>query len=154
MNMKKKIFLNDYVEIANMHAKRLEEALEEALKFFPATPSMFANFTKKDIAYLDMLSYRFGKIQDILGSKIFPLILERLGEDALSFIDKLNRLEKLNVIDDANWWLELREIRNQITHDYPNDYDLLSEHFNNTIPKIKQLLQFWTNLQKYIIKMP
>jgi hypothetical protein len=154
MNMKKKLFLNDYVEIANIHAARLTEALNEVLKFYPTTSSMFANFTKEDIAYLDMLTYRFGKLQDILGTKIFPLILESLSEDALSFIDKLNRLEKLNIIDDANWWVELRITRNQITHDYPNDYELLSDHFNSIIPKIKQLLSSWKNLQLYIAKLP
>ena len=41
-----------------------------------------------------MMTTRFGKLQDIIGSKIFPLILNLLEEDAVAFIDKLNKPNK------------------------------------------------------------
>jgi uncharacterized protein with HEPN domain len=33
----------------------------------------------------------------------------------------LNKLEKLNIIEDSQHWLTLRETRNIVTHEYPFD---------------------------------
>lgn len=148
--MKKKVFLEDYLKIADIHADRLKSGLKKVKTLFPLTPTVFAQLTDENVAFLDMITTRFGKLQDIIGAKIFPLILEILGEDALSYIDKLNKLEKLGIIEDAQWWMKAREIRNQITHDYPDDYGLLSTHFNQMIPVVNDLLNFWSNLKLYI----
>ena len=49
-----------------------------------------------------------------------------------TFKDILNRLEQLRIIDAANDWLELRELRNSLAHEYPT---LVSE----TIEKLNYL---------------
>lgn len=150
---KKQSFLLDYIKIADLHADRLQVAMLEITKLFPINTKTFSLLKKDEIAFLDMTTTRFGKLQDIIGAKIFPLILDILGEDnAPSFRDKLNRLEKLNIIHNANWWMDLREIRNQITHDYLDDYDILSKNFNMLIPIAKQLLVFWDDLKKYLVQ--
>ena len=100
----------------------------------PLSASSLANSAIEDVAFLDLLTTRFGKLQDVIGAKIFPFILDILGEDASTFRDKLNRLEKLGIIKSANWWMQLREIRNLITHDYPDDYEQLATHFNQLFP--------------------
>lgn len=96
-----------------------------------------------------MLTTRFGKLHDILGAKIFPLILDILCENDISMRDRLNKLEKIGIIDDASWWMELREIRNQLTHDYPDSYDLLATHFNRMMPYISRLMIAWQNIKNY-----
>jgi hypothetical protein len=100
-----------------------------------------------------MMTTRFGKLQDIIGSKIFPIILNLLEEEAVAFIDKLNKLEKLGYIDDANWWIELREIRNKIAHDYPDDHDLICSHLSVVILKAAELIEFWQKLKTKIAKL-
>lgn len=50
-----------------------------------------------------MMTTRFDKLQNIIGLKIFPIIINLLEEDAVAFIDKLNKLEKLGYIEDTNW---------------------------------------------------
>ncbi|MFN7038088.1 MAG: hypothetical protein ACK4OM_00760 [Alphaproteobacteria bacterium] len=145
--MKQEIFLSDYIKIAAIHAERLKSALEEFDNLVPLNVKKLEHMSITQIAFLDMMTTRFSKLQDIIGAKIFPLILEILGEDAHTFRDKLNKLEKLDYIDDASWWMELREIRNQITHDYPNNHAILVEHFNIMIPKAKELLEFWNKLR-------
>lgn len=150
---KKHVFLLDYTKIADIHANRLNIAILKTAKLFPINSVSLSELNNEDLAFLDMITTRFGKLQDIIGSKIFPLILDVLGEnDALSFRDKLNRLEKLNIINNASWWMNVREIRNQITHDYPDNYDLLSMNFNKLIPFVKQLLVIWEDLKKYIFQ--
>jgi len=101
----------------------------------------------------DMLTTRFGKLQDIIGSKIFPLILNLLEEDAVAFIDKLNKLEKLGYIEDANWWIELREIRNKIAHYYPDDHDLICSHISVATIKAAGLIEFWQKLKTKIVRL-
>jgi uncharacterized protein with HEPN domain len=145
--MKQKKFLVEYLEIANIHFDRLQKSLFEVKSWAPLTASQFEKLDYNQIAFLDMMTTRFRKLQDIIGARIFPLILEILGEDAPAFIDKLNRLEKLSYLQSASWWMSLREIRNQITHDYPNNYELLSKHCNLFIQKSEELLDYWHLLQ-------
>jgi len=68
---------------------------------YATIPGFLDNLTLEDIQPLDMMSKRYNKLQDLIGSKIFPIILEATGNDPLLFIDKLNRLEKLGFLDDA-----------------------------------------------------
>jgi uncharacterized protein with HEPN domain len=145
--MKQKKFILEYSDIANIHFDRLQKALHEVKKWTPLTASQLEKLNYNQIAFLDMMTTRFGKLQDIIGARIFPLILEILGEDAPAFIDKLNCLEKLNYLPNADWWMSLREIRNQITHDYPNNYELLSQHCNLSIKKTEELLDYWDSLK-------
>lgn len=148
--MKQQSFINSYVNTADLHADRLEKALVVTSKLSPITPNKLSNLEANDLAFLDMLTTRFSKLQDIIGGKIFPMLLTLLAEDATAFIDKLNRLEKLGYIDSAAWWMELREIRNQITHDYPDDYELIATHMVTLIPKVKELLDYWQQLKQKI----
>lgn len=101
-----------------------------------------------------MATTRFGKLQDVMGAKIFPLILEILEEDgAISFRDKLNRLEKLGFIDNANWWSDLRNIRNELTQEYPDNYSLLADSLNRFLPLAEELLAFWQKLQEKLVEL-
>ncbi|MEQ1525769.1 MAG: hypothetical protein ABL911_03355 [Gallionella sp.] len=60
-------------------------------------------------------------------------MLEFLKEEnvkAKPFIDILNRLEQLGLLDDKNVWLELRKIRNNIAHQYEDEAQQASEALN------------------------
>lgn len=140
--------LRDYQTIANRHASRLEDALNKTSAWFPLTEVALSTMPSEEIALLDMLSSRFARLQDLIGAKIFSLVLSLLGEDDLSFIDKLQKLEKLEYIDSARWWMQLRDIRNQLAHDYPGSEALLVLHFNQAIPDIKKLLVAWKEIEK------
>ena len=68
--------------------------------------------------------FNFSKLQDKIGAKLFRKVLYELKEiDNINMpmIDVLHTLEKLDILDDANKWDELREIRNSIAHEYPFD---------------------------------
>ena len=151
--MKQRSFLAYYANIADIQSTRLKDALIQVNKLLPLSPAVLANLPADKLAFLDMLTTRFGKLQDIIGSKIFPIILNLLEEDAVAFIDKLNKLEKLGYIEDANWWIELREIRNKIAHDYPDNHDLICSHISVVIVKAAELIEFWQKLKTKIARL-
>jgi hypothetical protein len=152
---KKRKILKDYITICDIQAQRLEMAYDEAQKLSPLTAEKFEKIQKTEIAFLDMLSGQFSKLQDMIGSKIFTLILELENEydESNSLRDKLNKLEKLEYIQDAQWWNKLRTIRNAVSHDYPNDYELLATHFNQLCPCAHELLIYWADLKKKMLKL-
>lgn len=151
--MKQRSFLAYYANIADIQSTKLKDALIQVNKLLPLSADVFANLPTDKLAFLDMITTRFGKLQDIIGSKIFPIILNLLEEDAVAFIDKLNKLEKLGYIEDANWWIELREIRNKIAHDYPDDHDLICSHISVVIIKAAELIEFWQKLKTKIARL-
>ncbi len=62
---------------------------------------------------------RFARVTDIFLMKYIRtrIKLDDPGFEG-SFIDHLNRAEKLGLIKDVDQWLEIRKIRNQATHEY------------------------------------
>lgn len=151
--MKQRSFLTYYANIADIQSTRLKDALMQVNKLTPLSATVLASLSTDKLAFLDMMTTRFGKLQDIIGSKIFPIILNLLEEDAVAFIDKLNKLEKLGYIEDANWWVELHEIRNKIAHDYPDDHDLICSHISVVIIKAAELIEFWQKLKTKIARL-
>jgi len=148
--MNKKELLFDYINMADIQSKRLKIALDKLSPFLPLHTKKFNDLDDINLAFMDVITTRFSKLQDIIGSKIFPLILEMLGESKSiePFIDKLNKLEKLNYLTSAAWWMDLREARNQITHDYPDNEELLLEHFNEFSHHAKEMLEYWQSLKE------
>lgn len=133
--MTKHTYLSDYTKVADIHAARLKGSLAQTASWMPLTADRLSQLSLDQVAFLDMMTMRFGKLQDVIGAKIFSLILDILGEDATSLIDKLNKLERLGYVNDVNWWMDLREIRNQVMHDYPDDYDAICTHLSMLIIK-------------------
>jgi uncharacterized protein with HEPN domain len=64
---------------------------------------------------------RFGRLQDTVGDKLLPLILLVLGEKAAAAIDNLDRAERLGLISSADEWMTMRNLRNQMVHEYVED---------------------------------
>jgi hypothetical protein len=64
---------------------------------------------------------RFGRLQDTLGDKLLPLLLVALGEKTSAVIDNLDRAERLGLISSADAWLTMRNLRNQMVHEYVED---------------------------------
>lgn len=64
---------------------------------------------------------RFGRLQDTLGDKLLPAYLVAHGERAATFVENLDRAERLGLIRDAQAWLDMRRLRNQMVHEYIED---------------------------------
>ena len=64
---------------------------------------------------------RFGRLQDTVGDKLLPLLLDALGEKTSAVIDNLDRAERLGLIKSADEWITIRNLRNQMVHEYVED---------------------------------
>lgn len=69
---------------------------------------------------------RFGRLQDTLGDKLLPLLLSALGERAGAVMDNLDRAERLGWLASAEDWLAMRNLRNQMVHEYVEEPALLA----------------------------
>ena len=68
---------------------------------------------------------RFGRLQDTIGDKLLPLLLAALGETPGAAIDNLDRAERLGWFESADEWLVMRQVRNQMVHEYVEDLTVL-----------------------------
>lgn len=98
---------------------RLIEKLSSAKKIFEV--DVFAAMPPEEKAILDAYLKRFASLQDFLGAKIFPLLIEISGIGSVKMSEVLFMMEKEGIIDSFDNWMELREIRNELEHDYPDE---------------------------------
>lgn len=70
---------------------------------------------------------RFGRLQDTLGDKLLPVLLTALGEKSRAVMDNLDRAERLGLLACADDWLAMRNLRNQMVHEYVEDPALLAK---------------------------
>ncbi len=82
---------------------------------------------EEDAAHLEAFSSRFSRLQDSLGSKLLPALLTCLAETPSSQIENLNKAEKLGIISSTQEWLNVREMRNQLVHEYLEDTNKMLE---------------------------
>ena len=108
-------------DVCDKHILRINEALEGLGVNIPMSADCYSNLTTEQVRCIDQFIFRFSKLQDSMGAKIFRYILEYLDEDitALPMRDILNRLERYLIIPSADEWPYIRELRNEISHDYP-----------------------------------
>jgi hypothetical protein len=148
----KRDILNEAVLICRIHSERMSFAWEKLKIHFPLDREKYMLLEPEELSFFDQLIFRFAKLQDSMGGRLFPAILENLGEEVKGqpFIDRLVKLEELEIITSADDWLMLRETRNLVTHEYPfiteeviQGLNLLSKHYT-LITKI------WQQVENYI----
>ena len=145
--------MNDYVKEklekqlkeCEKHIKRMESAAKKMSAIMPLDPQKYFNLTEDEIEHIDQFLFRFSKLQDAIGRRLFKTVLIYLGEyevEAMPFIDILNRLEQLRIIKDREQWLILREIRNNLSHEY-EDNEETPEMINQIYDKRAQLIEIY-----------
>jgi len=142
--------IKDIIEKINLHKKRLKLALKEINEWEVLDSEIFENFEK--IKTVDTFIYRFIKLQDMMGEKLFKLTLDELGEykDNMSLLDILDKLEKLELIKNANDWMLYRKLRNQLTHEYPNNEDDVIDGIKIAIKSYSEIETILYNIESYL----
>lgn len=118
----------DKLAVAIWEADRHVRALSDALSEWDASPATSLEQIEHDrlVQRLsDQLLFRFTKLQDALGERLVSATLARLAEPAEDWPmrDRLNRLEKLGYLN-VDDWLRWRELRNRLSHEYPDQPEL------------------------------
>lgn len=70
---------------------------------------------------LDAFVVRFGRMQDTLGEKLIPELMRQMQETPGAVLDNLNRMEKLGLLASVVDWVEARNLRNRLVHEYMRD---------------------------------
>jgi len=70
-----------YLAERSLHAEILDEGLVDAKTWAPLPPG--ALIEKQMLRILDQIAYRFAKLQDSMGERILPMILELVQERCL-----------------------------------------------------------------------
>ncbi len=125
--------LQSIIDVAEIHAKRLKYAMKKLSSYFPISPEVIVALSDDELPLFELYTSRFSKLQDLIGNALFPKLLASVGEpvDEMTFIDRLNRLEKLGVLDNAENWMKLRQIRNHLSHEYPDQPEITAEYLND-----------------------
>lgn len=147
-----KEILESIFNIADTHAKRLKYARDKLEPLFPISSSFInAGLEGEQIAFFELFTNRFSKLQDFIGASLLPRLLKDVGQsnDAATLIDNLNKSEKLGLIDDANSWKELRKLRNHLSHEYPDKPDVTAKYLNETYELSFILLDYFDRLKDF-----
>jgi hypothetical protein len=137
--------LKSKIDVAERHARILERVLDALQASLPIRPEDLAKEDELLLMRLDQFQSRFSKLQDHIGSRIFPAVLDALGEDAssMSVLDRLYRLEALGFVENAESWADLRAVRNQLAHDYPESAEALTSELGHALQSARTLLATW-----------
>ncbi|MEA1972076.1 MAG: hypothetical protein U9N34_02120, partial [Candidatus Cloacimonadota bacterium] len=106
--------LNNTLDESYKHLARLNGAFEQLnLKYsFPIDTASYKIIIEdiQDLAFSDQIIYRFSKLQDTIGAKLFKSLLLYQGENIdKPFLDILNNLEKIDIVD-VEEWFEIRDL--------------------------------------------
>ena len=139
MDIYKKLEL--HLEESAIHIGRLLDVLNVLEKLYPLNNTVVETMSTENKDKLDVLAFRFSKLQDLLGTKIFREYLSVLQypvEDK-NFLELLKELDKEKIIN-IDIWSEFRGVRNSISHDYPFEEDEKLEAINYLIKNVTYLI--------------
>ncbi len=139
--------LPKYFAEIDAHIELINEALEVLQNRLPI--ENYNDLTNLEKFALNTLIFRFSKLQDLLGSKMFRSYLEYSGFETSekSFFDILKEIEKEGIVD-IDTWDELRKLRNQIAHEYPEEEDEAIESINLFIERSQELIDIADRLRE------
>lgn len=85
---------------------------------------------------------RFCRLQDTLGDKLLPAVLSALGEPPAAHLINLDKAERFGWLDSAEKWLQMRQLRNQMIHEYIEDVQTFTDAIQAAIQSQPQLQRF------------
>jgi len=130
--------LENYFAEALRHIQLIEEA-KEVIHLPIVNYDKLPNLEKFAV---NALIFRFSKLQDLIGSKIFRAFLEfnKFDTEEKSFLVLLKEIEKEGIVD-IDTWDEFRKIRNNIAHEYPGEEEEALEAVELLVKKSTDLIK-------------
>jgi len=139
------------------HLLRIDEAIEDLVEFMPLDKRKYISLNRDEVQALDQFLFRFSKLQDAVGQKLFKQILilhedDNLLVENMPFLDILNRLEKVGVLE-VESWRRLRDSRNELAHNYDDEPNEMAEAINKVYREKDKLVEIYFRLKDFYKKM-
>jgi hypothetical protein len=129
------------------HLQRMREYLahsvERCEKIFPVSNWRLLSLEQHDI--LAAFRVRFSEFQEHLGKTMRAVAIEEEVE-VERFGSVLAFMEKLGVLESAERWKIIRELRNAVNHEYEEDVERLTQFFMEMIHATPELFTFHQKL--------
>jgi hypothetical protein len=108
------------------------------------------NYNFEDQESFDSFTSKFSRTSDIYTQKILITLFMLLRENPKSFIDRSNLAEKLEIIPSADDLISIRDLRNEIVHEYmleelPRIYKEIFSNYDKLISAIDKTKEFVNN---------
>lgn len=144
--MRKKL-LAQQIELAKAACGVLEESRDRvgaALQFAAGGTPLSVEQRES----CEALTSRFARLCDLLVQRLFRTLDQVELADDGTILDRLTRAEKRGIISTAEEWRELRELRNEIAHDYliESSDRVLTEAYQRS----SKLLEAFERLDAYV----
>ena len=90
-------------------------------------------------------------MQDTIGDKLLKAVTSEFVENVekMTFVDILNTLEKVGILDSANDWKKLREVRNNIAHQYDDEADEMAMALNDIFAQKDILFEIFEKILEF-----
>lgn len=141
---------DEELKIADIHVEWIKKSMKHVGHLFPISVEVVETLGEDNTIWIEGWTGRFGKLQDYMVNKLIDtfLIDQEENIDGLSIIDKLNKCERLGVVDDIEIWRDIRKARNKIAHESPDNACFISDALNQIFEITPKLLEILDNLKK------
>lgn len=142
------------------HFMRLSGALAGLGLALPMNRSQYEGLSEEQVRCVDQFLFRFAKAQDSIGTKLFRYLLTLMEEDSepLPMRDVLDNMERYGVIESVEEWAYMRELRNEISHEYLAEVGGEFEALNELFGKAETLQGIYAKvkekLESYLERSP
>jgi hypothetical protein len=149
---RQEIVLSSVIRESKKHLLRINHAYHKILPLLPFTKINVDELHDDEVEHLDQYIFRFSKLQETIGQKLFHAVLLVQGEEVhnKSFLDIFNRLEQLGIVTNYDLWNELRVLRNEVAHEYDEDPKLLADKLNEIIRHKETLEKYLNDIEGYL----
>jgi len=140
-----KIFLSENLEKLDKALQSFKLSLDKC-----CTIGLKNEYSFEESETFDSMTSKFARLNDIYVQKILRTVFLLLHEDNKTLIDLANRAENLNMISNADNLLILRDIRNQISHEYEDEN--LNAIYSEIIESIEPFFADIDKTKAFIVK--
>ncbi len=140
------MYLKNQLKKVKAHYKALNE-FHNAIRDlnFDFSVESYRQLETAQKALLEAYLKRFSSLQDYLGAKVFKSLLDIAGISYSKMSEVLTLIEKEEIID-LDKWIELRNIRNELEHDY-------SDEIEEAIKDLKYCIDSFGYMQEVVKKV-
>ena len=140
--MQKSLILKEFEDV-----KKAINLLKASIKKF-VPYDLKKIYTPEDLEYYDSLSFRFEKCVELALNFFKGLEIFLYSKISNTLRDRLLIMQKLDLIDNIDFWMEARLLRNKIAHSYLPEQ--LKDIYEKIINDSQTIFTFMKRTEEYL----